>query len=112
MIVSDDLLKDELRMVGFKMVKLFNVKLVMKSIVDFIKVFNLGVIDKYNLLIFCEFVEDVYRFVKEVKVIKFINFGGIKLDDNCENIFKVVYVLKDDIKMIKELDLEGVNVFV
>ncbi|HBF1231774.1 TPA: PTS sugar transporter subunit IIB [Clostridioides difficile] len=112
LIASDDLLKDELRMAGLKMAKPSNVKLVMKSIADSIKALNSGVTDKYNLLILCESVEDVYRLAKEVKAIKSINLGGTKSDDNRENISKAVHVSKDDIKMIKELDSEGVNVFV
>ncbi|EQE87341.1 PTS system sorbose subIIB component family protein [Clostridioides difficile CD69] len=112
MIASDELLKDELRMAGLKMAKPSNVKLVMKSIADSIKALNSGVTDKYNLLILCESVEDVYRLAKEVKAIKSINLGGTKSDDNRENISKAVHVSKDDIKMIKELDSEGVNVFV
>ncbi|EQH71891.1 PTS system sorbose subIIB component family protein [Clostridioides difficile DA00306] len=94
------------------MAKPSNVKLVMKSIADSIKALNSGVTDKYNLLILCESVEDVYRLAKEVKAIKSINLGGTKSDDNRENISKAVHVSKDDIKMIKELDSEGVNVFV
>lgn len=112
LIASDELLKDELRMAGLKMAKPSNVKLVMKSIADSIKALNSGVTDKYNLLILCESVEDVYRLAKEVKAIKSINLGGTKSDDNRENISKAVHVSKDDINMIKELDSEGVNVFV
>ncbi|MGX9755683.1 PTS sugar transporter subunit IIB [Clostridioides difficile] len=112
LIASDELLKDDLRMAGLKMAKPSNVKLVMKSIADSIKALNSGVTDKYNLLILCESVEDVYRLSKEVKSIKSINLGGTKSDDNRENISKAVHVSKDDIKMIKELDSEGVNVFV
>lgn len=82
LIASDELLKDELRMAGLKMAKPSNVKLVMKSIADSIKALNSGVTDKYNLLILCESVEDVYRLAKEVKAIKSINLGGTKSDDN------------------------------
>ena len=64
LIASDDLLKDELRMAGLKMAKPSNVKLVMKSIADSIKALNSGVTDKYNLLILCESVEDVYRLTR------------------------------------------------
>ncbi|EQF26139.1 PTS system sorbose subIIB component family protein [Clostridioides difficile CD160] len=112
LIASDELLKDELRMAGLRMAKPSNVKLVMKSIEDSVKALNSGVTDKYNLLILCESVEDVYRLAKEVKAIKSINLGGTKSADNRENISKAVHVSKDDINMIKELDSEGVNVFV
>ncbi len=112
LIASDELLKDDLRIAGLKMAKPSNVKLVIKSIEDSVKALNSGVTDKYNLLILCESVRDVYRLAKEVKSIKEINLGGTKSDDNRKNISKAVHVSEDDIKMIKELDSEGVNVFV
>ncbi|MGL6106999.1 PTS sugar transporter subunit IIB [Romboutsia sp.] len=112
LIASDELLKDELRIAGLKMAKPSNVKLVIKSIEDSVKALNSGVTDKYNLLILCESVEDVYRLAKEVKVISAINIGGTKSDDNRKNISKAVHVSENDIKMIKELDSQGVNVFV
>lgn len=112
LVASDGLLKDELRMAGLRMAKPSNVKLVMKSIEDSAKALNSGVTDKYNLLILCESVEDVYRLAKEVKAIKEINLGGTKSDDNRKNISKAVHVSESDINMIKELDSDGVNVFV
>lgn len=112
LIASDDLLKDDLRVAGLKMAKPSNVKLVIKSIEDSIKALNSGVTDKYNLLILCESVEDVYRLAKGVKAINSINLGGTKSGDDRKNISKAVHVSESDINMVKELDSEGVNVFV
>ncbi|HBI91622.1 MAG TPA: PTS mannose/fructose/sorbose transporter subunit IIB [Terrisporobacter glycolicus] len=112
LIASDGLLKDDLRMAGLRMAKPSNVKLVMKSIEDSAKALNSGVTDKYNLLILCESVEDVYRLAKKVPSITAINLGGTKSADDRKNISKAVNVSQDDIKMIKELSEEGRSVFV
>ncbi|WP_148556028.1 PTS sugar transporter subunit IIB [Terrisporobacter glycolicus] len=112
LIASDGLLKDDLRMAGLRMAKPSNVKLVMKSIEDSAKALNSGVTDKYNLLILCESVEDVYRLAKKVPSITAINLGGTKSADDRKNISKAVNVSQDDIKMIKDLSQEGRSVFV
>lgn len=112
LIASDELLKDDLRMAGLRMAKPSNVKLVMKNIDDSAKALNSGVTDKYNLLILCESVEDVYRLAKKVPSITSINLGGTKSADNRKNISKAVNVSQEDIEMIKELSEEGRNVFV
>ena len=112
LIASDELLKDDLKMAGLRMAKPSNVKLVMKSIEDSAKALNSGVTDKYNLLILCESVEDVYRLAKKVPTITAINLGGTKSGDDRKNIAKAVNVSQDDIKMIKELSEDGRSVFV
>lgn len=112
LIASDGLLKDDLRMAGLRMAKPSNVKLVMKSIEDSAKALNSGVTDKYNLLILCESVEDVYRLAKKVPSITAINLGGTKSAEDRKNISKAVNVSQDDIKMIKDLSQEGRSVFV
>lgn len=112
LIASDGLLKDDLRMAGLRMAKPSNVKLVMKSIEDSAKALNSGVTDKYNLLILCESVEDVYRLAKKVPTITAINLGGTKSGDDRKNISKAVNVSQDDVKMIKELSEEGRSIFV
>ncbi len=112
LIASDELLKDDLRMAGLRMAKPSNVKLVMKSIDDSAKALNSGVTDKYNLLILCESVEDVYRLAKQVPTITSINLGGTKSGDDRKNISKAVNVSQEDMKMIKELSEEGRSVFV
>lgn len=112
LIASDELLKDDLRMAGLRMAKPSNVKLVMKSIEDSAKALNSGVTDKYNLLILCESVEDVYRLAKKVPAITSINLGGTKSGDDRKNISKAVNVSQEDMKMIKELSGEGRSVFV
>ncbi|MEG0051141.1 MAG: PTS sugar transporter subunit IIB [Terrisporobacter sp.] len=112
LVASDELLKDDLRMAGLKMAKPSNVKLVMKSIEDSAKALNSGVTDKYNLLILCESVEDVYRLAKKVPTITDINLGGTKSGDDRKNISKAVHVSQEDVKMIKELSEEGRSTFV
>lgn len=112
LIASDGLLKDELRMAGLRMAKPSNVKLVMKNIEDSIKALNSGVTDKYNLLILCESVEDVYRLTKGTDRIKEINLGGTKAADDRKTISKAVHLSESDIEKVKELVNDGKNIFV
>lgn len=112
LIASDTLLADELRIAGLKMAKPTNTKLVIKTIEDSIEAINSGVTDKYNLLILCESVEDVYKLSKGTKTITSINLGGTKSNDDRINISKAVHVSQDDIALIKELDSQGINIFV
>ena len=112
LIASDELLKDDLRMAGLRMAKPSNVKLVMKNIEDSAKALNSGVTDKYNLLILCESVEDVYHLAKKAPAITSINLGGTKSGDDRKNISKAVNVSQEDMKMIKELSEEGRSIFV
>lgn len=112
LIASDGLLKDELRMAGLRMAKPSNVKLVMKNVEDSIKALNSGVTDKYNLLILCESVEDVYRLTKGTDRIKEINLGGTKAADDRKTISKAVHLSESDIEKVKELVNDGKNIFV
>lgn len=112
LIASDELLKDELRMSGLRMAKPSTVKLVMKSMEDSIKALNSGVTDKYNLLVLCESVDDVYRLAKGSDRIKAINLGGTKSADNRKAISKAVHLSEQDIEKIKELVNEGIEVSV
>lgn len=112
LIASDALLKDELRMAGLRMAKPSNVKLVMKNIEDSVSALNSGVTDKYNLMILCESIDDVYELAKRVDRIKEINLGGTKTADHRKQISKAVHVSDEDIIKIKELEKEGHPVFV
>lgn len=112
LIASDELLKDELRMSGLRMAKPSIVKLVMKNMEDSIKALNSGVTDKYNLLVLCESVDDVYRLAKGSDRIKAVNLGGTKSADNRKAISKAVHLSEQDIEKIKELVNEGIEVSV
>lgn len=110
LIASDDILNNQIKMTAMKMAKPHGVKLVIKGIDDSIKALNSGVTDKYRLFILCESVADVYKLAKQVKSIKKINLGGTKDTDSRVNISKAVFVSKDDIEKLKELDSLGIEV--
>lgn len=110
LIASDDILENPIKMTAMKMAKPHEVKLVIKGIDDSIKALNSGVTDKYRLFILCESVDDVYKLAKAVKSIRKINLGGTKKNDNRVNIDKAVFVSKDDIEKLKELDSLGIEV--
>lgn len=68
--------------------------------------------DKYNLLVLCESVDDVYRLAKGSDRIKAVNLGGTKSADNRKAISKAVHLSEQDIEKIKELVNEGIEVSV
>jgi len=110
LIASDELQKDELKMAGLRMAKPANVKLVMKGINDSVAALNSGVTDKYNLLILCESVEDVYKLSQKTKLIKTINLGGMKSGKDRRQISKAVNVSPEDVQMIKEMVADGIRI--
>ncbi|MBE6119874.1 MAG: PTS sugar transporter subunit IIB [Erysipelotrichaceae bacterium] len=111
LIVSDSLVKDELKMNAMRMAKPTGVKLVMKSIKDSISAINSGVTDKYNLFIIVESVEDAYKLAQSCSTIKQINLGGMKASEERHQISKAVFVSAHDEVLLKELNGKGIEVF-
>ena len=109
LIANDAVAKDELRMTALRMAKPSTCKLVIKSVDDSIKALNSGVTDKYKLLIITDSIKDVYALAKAAPEIKYINLGGTKIADNRKQISKAMFVSDEDIKMIKELNENGVK---
>lgn len=109
LIANDAVAKDELRMTALRMAKPSTCKLVIKSVDDSIKALNSGVTDKYKLLIITESIKDAYALAKSVPEIKYINLGGAKISDDRKQISKAMFVSEEDIKMIKELNEDGVK---
>lgn len=77
---------------------------------DVIVVLKSGVIEKYKFFIVVESVEDVYWLVIVYLEIKEINLGGMKVRENIWNIFKVINIMLDEEKMVKELVVNGCEV--
>lgn len=109
LIANDAVAKDELRMTALRMAKPSTCKLVIKSVDDSISALNSGVTDKYKLLIIAESIKDAYALAKAVPEIKYINLGGAKIADDRKQISKAMFVSDEDIKMIKELNEDGVK---
>lgn len=110
LIANDAVAGDELRKTTMKLAKPQGVKLVIKDIKAAIEALNSGVTDKYKLFIVVESVEDAYKIVSDVKQIKQVNLGGIKLREGSRNISKTINLLEEEEKMIKELESQGVEV--
>lgn len=109
LIASDALVKDSLKMTAMKMATPSGVKLVMKSIADSATALNSGVTDKYNLLILCESVEDVYHLTNQVPTLKEINLGGMKDGSDRKQVSKSVHLSEEDIRLIKEMEGKGIK---
>lgn len=79
LVVNDGVVVDDFCKLVICFVKFEVVKLVMKSIDESIEVINFGVIDKYNMFIVVELVEDVYKLIYGMNgKILMLNLGGIK----------------------------------
>lgn len=109
LIASDQLLLDSLKMTAMKMAVPSGVKLVMKNIEDSAKALNSGVTDKYNLLILCESVEDVYELTSKVPMLKEVNLGGMKDGADRKQISKSVHLSEGDIQLIKKMEEKGIR---
>ena len=109
LIASDEVASDEIRMTTMRLAKPTGVKLVIKDMKDSISALNSGVTDKYKLLIITESIKDAYALAKSVPEIKYINLGGAKIADDRKQISKAMFVSEEDIKMIKELNEDGVK---
>ncbi|WP_294561515.1 PTS sugar transporter subunit IIB [uncultured Traorella sp.] len=109
-LISDQLMKNEIRMAAMKIAKPSGVKLVMKNIEDAIKLINNGSTDKYKLFIILESIEDAYRLTKNVPSIKKINIGGTQSKDDRYQISKAVFISKEDEQKLKEMIKMGIEI--
>ncbi len=109
LIANDGVAKDDLRISALRMAKPESCKLVIKNLDDSIKSILSGVTDKYDLLIITESLEDAYYLAKRIPLIKYINLGGNKLERGKKQVSKAFFVSENDIKLINELNLEGVK---
>jgi len=112
LIASDELVEDSLKMTAMRMAAPNGVKLVMKNIEDSATALNSGVTDKYNLLILCESVDDVYELTQKVPTLKNINLGGMKDGDDRKQISKSVHLSENDIALIKKMEANGITLTV
>lgn len=112
LIANDDVPNNDLRKTTMKLAKPQGVKLVIKTMEDSIKALQSGVTDKYKLFIVIESIQDAYTLAKAYPEIKEINLGGIKAREGTKNISKAINVTDEEIEMIKELELEGINLFI
>ena len=110
LIANDDVVKNELRKMTIKLAKPSGVKLVIKNIDDSIKSINSGVTDKYKLFIVVESIEDAYKLVSNCKSITKVNLGGTKSTSNTRNISKSINVTEDEINLINEMNINGIDV--
>lgn len=110
LLVTDTLLDDPIRVTSVKLAKPPGVKVVVKGIEDGIKAIKSGVTDKYKLFVVCETVEGAARLVKELGL-KELNLGGTTPGEDKKELGPIVYVTKEEEAMLKELQDQGVNVY-
>lgn len=109
LIANDEVVQDELRMTAIRMSKPNGVKLVMKSVDASIKALTSGVTDKYKLFIICGNIADAAALVRNVPVLTSINLGGLKNEPGKKQISKAISVDEQDVKLLKELHEQGVE---
>lgn len=113
LIANDQVSRDEMRKSLFKMAKPNGVKLVIKSIDDAAKAINSGVTDKYKLFIIVETVSDFYK-LNSLCNGKFhsVDIGGAPQRTGTKNYDKAVNLTDDEVKMLKTLNQQGIDVYV
>lgn len=103
LIVSDAAAKDEMRMATMRLAKPAGIKLVIKSVEDSIKAINSGVTDKYKLMVVVGNVEDAHKLVNACEVIRSVNLGGTKIEENRRKLDTAFYVDDEDCRLLGEL---------
>ena len=96
-------------MTAIRMSKPNGVKLVMKSVDASIKALTSGVTDKYKLFIICGNIADAAALVRNVPALTSINLGGLKNEPGKKQISKAISVDEQDVKLLKELHEQGVE---
>ncbi|TLQ06942.1 PTS sugar transporter subunit IIB [Marinilactibacillus psychrotolerans] len=112
LIANDDVPINEIRKTTIKLAKPQGVKLVIKTIEDSIKALKSGVTDKYKLFIVVDSIEDAYKLATECPEVNKINLGGTKAEEGKENISKAVNVTLEEKKLLRELNSEGLDVYI
>ena len=112
LVASNDIVGNELKMNVMRMAKPADVKLVMKNIEDSVSALKSGSTDKYELMILCESIKEVYDLATNYPEIKEINIGGIKKSEDRKEISKAVFMSDEEISLVKELCDKGIRVFV
>lgn len=109
-IVSDEIMKDELKRSVMRLAVPFGVKLVIKNVNDAIEALNSGVTDKYKLFILCEKIDAVYRLSKAVPEIKEINIGTTLAQEDKKLVSRAIYLTELEILQLKELLSAGIDI--
>lgn len=112
LIANDEVANDNFRKKTFQLAKPDNAKLIFKTIEDSAKAIASGVTDKYRVFIVVETISDAYKLAKLVPEIKLIDLGLASEKEGSKNIAKSVYVTKEDISQLTELENSGVKVLV
>ncbi len=110
LLVSDNLVKDEIKMQAMRMAKPTGIKLVMKSVEDSIVALNSNATDKYKLLIITENIETAYKLIEATSCIKTLNIGGTRKDDSNTQIAKAVFINNTEKELINNLLKNDVEV--
>ncbi len=112
LIANNEVTTNELLKTTMRLAKPVGVKLVMKNVKDSISALNSGVTDKYKLFIIVGSVEDAYKIIKSSIEITELDLGGTKPREGTRQISKAINLTEDEIKQLKELTDEGIDVYV
>lgn len=81
LIANDEVAADKLRMAALRMAAPAGVKVVIKNIVDSVAAIQSGKTDKYHLMIILESIKDADRLTDKLRMIKHVNLGGVKKEE-------------------------------
>lgn len=103
LIVNDAVKNDKLRITSLKLAAPSGIKFVVKSVEEAIPLLNGNKTDKFKLFVIVDNTDDALKLAKNVKKIKCVNLGNMKVKDGTKSITKSIAVSERDITNIKEM---------
>lgn len=108
-VANDKVAKDDFQKMTLGLAKPAGVKLLIKSIADTITFLNDEKNKPLKILVLINNVKDAFSLAGSVQEIHSINFGGIRSKEGAKLISKAVALTDEDIVLIKELLLKGIE---
>lgn len=109
-IVNDDVASSPFRKSSLKLACPPGVKLVIKDVEEAKKALNGTAIDKYNIFLIVDNIEDALDLAKSSDKIKHLNLGNIKKVGDKEQVTNSVFLSKQEFDNIRSLKDIGVEV--
>ncbi len=106
-IANDKILKDQMALMAIKMAKPVGVKLVVKSIDDFIDSAKSGITDKYKMFVITENIVDACKIAEALGIQK-INLGGTKAQPEKRQISQAIFLTNDEEELIMDMVTKGI----
>lgn len=110
LVVDDEIVNDKLAMNMLRIANPKGVKLIIKNVEESVAALNSGATDKYEMMILCKSIDVAHRLFTQSPMLKELNLGGTKTQEDRKQISKSIHVSPKDIELLKELVDIGTDV--